>query len=304
MGFLEGLSPRVRGNPDAAENGPGCGGSIPACAGEPTSGACTGCRSRVYPRVCGGTRRRGRRRPGRPGLSPRVRGNPGGAFRNALLGRSIPACAGEPHGEFASGRSGWVYPRVCGGTAEAYYNPDAVPGLSPRVRGNLIGGDVVDGQRRSIPACAGEPRTGVIAMRRGRVYPRVCGGTHVKITTASAGPGLSPRVRGNPIFQDDFVPSWRSIPACAGEPSARRPAPGRRRVYPRVCGGTVRGPMMLAMLAGLSPRVRGNHSERHNRCQGYRSIPAGLSHMDFGELGQDADEIAIVPTRPLQLAAH
>ena len=26
--------------------------------------------------------------------------------------------------------------------------------------------------------------------------------------------------------------------------------------------------------------------------------------MDFGELGQDADEIAIVPTRPFQLAAH
>ena len=31
---------------------------------------------------------------------------------------------------------------------------------------------------------------------------------------------------------------------------------------------------------------------------------AGLSHMDFGELGQDADEKAIVPTCPLQLAAH
>ena len=30
---------------------------------------------------------------------------------------------------------------------------------------------------------------------------------------------------------------------------------------------------------------------------------AGLSHMDFGELGQDADEKAIVPTCPLQLAA-
>ena len=50
-------------------------------------------------------------------------------------------------------------------------------GLSPRVRGNLVGrghGDVGDG---SIPACAGEPPCGVSRSHCGGVYPRVCGGT-------------------------------------------------------------------------------------------------------------------------------
>ena len=31
---------------------------------------------------------------------------------------------------------------------------------------------------------------------------------------------------------------------------------------------------------------------------------AGLSHMDVGELGQDANEEAIVPTGPFQFASH
>ena len=51
----KGLSPRVRGNqkiPGLIQPG---AGSIPACAGEPARP--TGCprRSKVYPRVCGGT---------------------------------------------------------------------------------------------------------------------------------------------------------------------------------------------------------------------------------------------------------
>ena len=31
---------------------------------------------------------------------------------------------------------------------------------------------------------------------------------------------------------------------------------------------------------------------------------AGLSHMDFGELGQDVDEEVVVPAGPFQFAAH
>ena len=70
-------------------------------------------------------------------------------------------------------------------------------GLSPRVRGNPVGGWDPDGVDGSIPACAGEPRR----RRRGRlwsmVYPRVCGGTAWRKMRAPFGPGLSPRVRGN-----------------------------------------------------------------------------------------------------------
>ena len=51
---LMGLSPRVRGSPQAKEAKETLEGSIPACAGEPWV-RLQGWRSgRVYPRVCGG----------------------------------------------------------------------------------------------------------------------------------------------------------------------------------------------------------------------------------------------------------
>ena len=57
----------------------------------------------------------------------------------------------------------WVYPRVCGGTAEAFT------------------GSTVFWGKRSIPACAGEPDS--------------CASV-----PDSGNDGLSPRVRGNPIW--------------------------------------------------------------------------------------------------------
>ena len=75
-----GLSPRVRGNL-WSNNLPftPCR-SIPACAGEPFSPALpSGC-VWVYPRVCGGTCPIFSDIQNRPGLSPRVRGNPFGPY--------------------------------------------------------------------------------------------------------------------------------------------------------------------------------------------------------------------------------
>ena len=96
-----GLSPRVRGNLVRGLAGGGEGGSIPACAGEPTSFAARLTRRWVYPRVCGGTVINVSFIIPPPGLSPRVRGNRVRGNRNirALahdIDGSIPACAGEP----------------------------------------------------------------------------------------------------------------------------------------------------------------------------------------------------------------
>ena len=74
------------------------------------------------------------------------------------------------------------------------------------------------GLDRSIPACAGEPVGPIRPARYHAVYPRVCGGTPRRNTTAVAMPGLSPRVRGNqPPVPPEFL-AIGSIPACAGEP--------------------------------------------------------------------------------------
>ena len=53
-----GLSPRVRGNPTDDAVGQTALRSIPACAGEPLQCKEESMNDKVYPRVCGGTRRR------------------------------------------------------------------------------------------------------------------------------------------------------------------------------------------------------------------------------------------------------
>ena len=58
MRLPAGLSPRVRGNRMRSPRPRPSPGSIPACAGEPRSAACSSTGLWVYPRVCGGTRSR------------------------------------------------------------------------------------------------------------------------------------------------------------------------------------------------------------------------------------------------------
>ena len=93
---VRGLSPRVRGNPTSTYGGILKSGSIPACTGEPSGPGSWMARTRVYPRVYGGTGCSFLLVVGYRGLSPRVRGNlprwSGAAWRSG----SIPACTGEP----------------------------------------------------------------------------------------------------------------------------------------------------------------------------------------------------------------
>ena len=112
----EGLSPRVRGNRAGTGLQTAVAGSIPACAGEPRRRNTRPRRSRVYPRVCGGTRVHGATPIGIRGLSPRVRGNRRKSPACRAGSGSIPACAGEPEWSWPFRDQPGVYPRVCGGT--------------------------------------------------------------------------------------------------------------------------------------------------------------------------------------------
>ncbi len=269
-----GLSPRVRGNPSPpARRGRPCG-SIPACAGEPPAPRRAAKRWRVYPRVCGGTNWPPRRRHGAPGLSPRVRGNRDRLGVALLPLGSIPACAGEPRTVNHCLTEARVYPRVCGGTTTRPPPTSPVRGLSPRVRGNRRRKAPAQNRSGSIPACAGEPRTPCCIGRRRRVYPRVCGGTFLRFSIASMRAGLSPRVRGNLGSSAEVDVYGGSIPACAGEPFRQAESPGARRVYPRVCGGTMLFVRSLFDGWGLSPRVRGNRDGFRDQSAKDGSIPA------------------------------
>ena len=216
-----GLSPRVLGNPTHDRRHPHSARTIPACAGEPlerrdrslleedyprvcggtSGGANPPLPVRDYPRVCGGTAADALGLSLNQGLSPRVRGNPGDAGALSLGGGTIPACAGEPAGRWRRRPIRWDYPRVCGGTVMPHHGLHRVYGLSPRVRGNPGRHPARDGGCGTIPACAGEPRTGTCPRPRTRDYPRVCGGT--------------------PVLDCRHEPPARTIPACAGEPAPR-----------------------------------------------------------------------------------
>ena len=174
---LQGLSPRVRGNPDRYRHHPKKARSIPACAGEPTRGFSRLLVAKVYPRVCGGTAGYACQHDGVGGLSPRVRGNPGRAGVPGPPYWSIPACAGEPMRAWRRQTISTVYPRVCGRTAWLAGDAAAKSGLSPRVRGNQVARIAPAANVGSIPACAGEPPIPRGITRAQEVYPRVCGGT-------------------------------------------------------------------------------------------------------------------------------
>ena len=95
----DGLSPRVRGNRPLAGRPRENAGSIPACAGEPSTVHTPRLSRSVYPRVCGGTKPLTTRKAWWKGLSPRVRGNLPLSGVLPVCTRSIPACAGEPFGD-------------------------------------------------------------------------------------------------------------------------------------------------------------------------------------------------------------
>ena len=163
---------------------------------------------------------------------------------------------------------------MCGGTDGHERLPSVCNGLSPRVRGNLRPYPLLAPALRSIPACAGEPSGDVGDATARRVYPRVCGGTGAKCALRPGVHGLSPRVRGNRGGRRNRRRAGGSIPACAGEPVAGGAKCGATRVYPRVCGGTARRRFAIAVLQGLSPRVRGNRTAAARAESSVRSIPA------------------------------
>ncbi len=112
--------------------------SIPASAGQPYILGGYTVRSVVYPRECGAARVHPISGVPRLGLSPRVRGSPDSWIREVVLGRSIPASAGQPSFYAGIGSQDTVYPRECGAAQGVLQKDIAEAGLSPRVRGSRL----------------------------------------------------------------------------------------------------------------------------------------------------------------------
>ena len=143
----------------------------------------------------------------------------------------------------------------------------------------------------SIPACAGEPESGISRRVSSGVYPRVCGGTRSHGRGPQWVAGLSPRVRGNLPGPHRAGERLGSIPACAGEPAPGRLPSRHPGVYPRVCGGTGAVVGTIRNGQGLSPRVRGN--PRRAAAPGARpgSIPACAGEPDMARYPHDLSQV-------------
>ena len=147
-------------------------------------------------------------------------------------------------------------------------------GLSPRARGNRHKDRNAHNNRRSIPACAGQPIGVTRAFRAKLVYPRVRGATKYRKNAGAVPPGLSPRARGNQGPSRHRRAARGSIPACAEQPPCIIPTTKIITVYPRVRGATDGKNVSLGHFSGLSPRARGNPLCRALRLLSGRSIPA------------------------------
>ena len=79
-------------------------------------------------------------------------------------------------------------------------------------------GDVVQSEKGSIPAWAGEPYCPIAPLMMIRVYPRVGGGAGGAAVSVTPLEGLSPRGRGSHFERVAVQVCDGSIPAWAGEP--------------------------------------------------------------------------------------
>ena len=208
------------------------------------------------------------------GRSPRARGSPLGHQVHDRRPGSIPACAGEPVFDRRSVHLASVDPRVRGGACARSACKSATQGRSPRARGSPRASSGCLGTRRSIPACAGEPRLAANVGYRFEVDPRVRGGAFPFHVVPSLFLGRSPRARGS---RDALPQAWRrggSIPACAGEPHPGQRRAALRGVDPRVRGGAPNGRYAGQIPTGRSPRARGSRVLEDFQAEDIRSIPA------------------------------
>ena len=279
---IAGPSPLARGSRLGAVTRGGAVRSIPAGAGEPLPRRSTKPPRGVHPRWRGGANGFALVTDPECGPSPLARGSRAGCGDAHPPRGSIPAGAGEPAqaGAFCSPPA--VHPRWRGGAPGYQYLFSWGTGPSPLARGSQHRRGGRRGQRRSIPAGAGEPAPRVPRRLGSSVHPRWRGGAIAPNCVTSRCRGPSPLARGS---LEGGVEGWgrrRSIPAGAGEPSARTPATAMSWVHPRWRGGASSHSSHAAGSAGFdrrvggpSPLARGSPcpSSRHHLWR--RSIPAG-----------------------------
>ncbi len=130
-------------------------------------------------------------------------------------------------------------------------------GSPPRVRGKAILFASVYRAIGITPACAGKRNSGNLCLTITGDHPRVCGEkksvNHAEIVAW----GSPPRVRGKDDYMLLLRDAFRITPACAGKRRCTGRCNSRFWDHPRVCGEKVSTWLMVMVISGSPPRVRG-----------------------------------------------
>ncbi len=169
---------------------------IPAHAGNTSRDLVTAAQMAVHPRTCGEHLTGPEKVQNSTGSSPHMRGTPESHAANVTLVRFIPAHAGNTTGKPAVCVPGSVHPRTCGEHTFCGVSFLPIIGSSPHMRGTHKQVGNVAGQRRFIPAHAGNTPSSAWQFCQAPVHPRTCGEHDLPGHKSACDVGSSPHMRG------------------------------------------------------------------------------------------------------------
>ncbi len=189
--------------------------------------------------------------------SPRARGRPCRGTPHALMGGTIPACAGPTRPAPTAWCSAGNHPRMRGADNVLSQPPPAFVEPSPRARGRRDEHRDVRRLYRTIPACAGPTGCTCLPTPSAANHPRVRGADLRMEIVYGWYVEPSPRAQGR-LGRGAAVPELRgTIPACAGptrgDRAGARPSPN----HPRVRGADPESVEVDCRRCEPSPRARG-----------------------------------------------
>ena len=256
-GHTCGSSPRMRGKLQWKGESDPLHRIIPAHAGQ-TSGVRVDVSGTAdHPRACGANRPDTPTGPPQAGSSPRMRGKRLPSVLPGLLGRIIPAHAGQTVLKAGGQSKGTDHPRACGANDSTSNATGKAHGSSPRMRGKLHRSHLRTDVPRIIPAHAGQtrpkPRTPVSPTD----HPRACGANLAHAFGNLFAIGSSPRMRGKRGMQITEELRARIIPAHAGQTARPCTSSADLTDHPRACGANRHVVKRRPQSVGSSPRMRG-----------------------------------------------
>ena len=216
------------------------------------------------------------------GSSPRTRGTARSSAPGLTVYRFIPANAGNSLARLGGFRRLSVHPRERGEQVVIALGVDRVHGSSPRTRGTDRRVLVLHPRGRFIPANAGNRFPALDPPVTGTVHPRERGEQTRNRQLWHPTAGSSPRTRGTDRAQRCDSPSYRFIPANAGNSGWQAARAQPEPVHPRERGEQNDAQVVVSAGTGSSPRTRGTAGLLAGRPRPGRFIPANAGNRRKG----------------------